>query len=58
MKTTTLDVNNLLWLKTLSKLPHDVYHLPDYVALDAKRTQTIPKAFVLEDEDKIFFVPY
>lgn len=58
MNITTLDVNNYLWLETLSQLPHDVYHLPDYVALDARRTQTLPEAFLLQDEDKIFFAPY
>ncbi|MEM9507963.1 MAG: GNAT family N-acetyltransferase [Cyanobacteria bacterium P01_E01_bin.35] len=58
MKIATLDVNNFSWLETLSKLPHDVYHLPEYVALDAQRTQTIPEAFLLEDDEKIFFAPY
>lgn len=58
MKIATLDVNNNAWSETLAKLPHDVYHLPEYVALDAQRTQTIPEAFMLEDEDKIFFAPY
>lgn len=58
MKIAILDVNNSLWSETLSQLPHDVYHLPDYVALDARRTQTLPEAFLLQDEDKIFFAPY
>ncbi|MEL6441243.1 MAG: GNAT family N-acetyltransferase [Cyanobacteria bacterium J06621_8] len=58
MKTAILDINNFLWTQTLSKLSHDVYHLPEYVALDAQRTATIPEAFLLEDEDKIFFAPY
>ena len=58
MKIAILDVNNSLWLETLSQLSHDVYHLPDYVALDARRTQTLPEAFLLQDEDKIFFAPY
>lgn len=53
-----LNIEHPLWLTTLDKLSHDVYHLPDYVALDAKRTQTIPEAFLLEDGDKIFFAPY
>lgn len=58
MNVKTLDINHPLWLKTLDKLPHDVYHLPKYVALDAKRTKTLPKAFLLEGEECIFFVPY
>ena len=53
-----LDVLHPSWSETLSKLPHDVYHLPDYVALDAQRTKTTPKAFLLEEGEKIFFAPY
>ncbi len=58
MKIAILDVRNPSWSATLDKLPHDVYHLPDYVALDSRRTETIPQAFLLEDGDKIFFAPY
>ena len=58
MNIATLDVNDPLWLATLEQLPHDVYHLPDYVALDSQRTKTLPEAFLLQDEDKIFFAPY
>ena len=58
MNIVTLDVNHPSWLATLEQLPHDVYHLPDYVALDAQRTETIPEAFLLQEDDKIFFVPY
>ena len=58
MKTTVLNVNHPLWSETLKRLPHDVYHLPAYVALDAARTQTLPEAFLLQEEDKLFFVPY
>ncbi|MEL6578795.1 MAG: GNAT family N-acetyltransferase [Cyanobacteria bacterium J06621_12] len=58
MNIATLDVNHPSWLTTLEQLPHDAYHLPDYVALDAKRTETIPEAFLLEEGDKIFFAPY
>ena len=58
MNIVTLDVQNPLWSATLAQLPHDVYHLPDYVALDAKRTETIPEAFLLQEDNKIFFAPY
>ena len=58
MNIVTLDVNHPAWSATLERLPHDVYHLPDYVALDAKRTETTPEAFLLEEGDKIFFAPY
>ena len=53
-----LDINHPLWLKTLEKIDHDVYHLPEYVALDAERTETKPEAFLMEDEGCVFFVPY
>jgi Acetyltransferase (GNAT) domain len=53
-----LNADNGLWIETLDKLCHDVYHLPQYVVLDAKRTETTPEAFLLQNEDKIFFVPY
>ena len=52
-----LDINHPLWLETLEKIDHDVYHLPEYVALDAERTQTTPEAFLMEDGDCVFFVP-
>lgn len=58
MKIAILNVDDPLWSATLSQLPHDVYHLPDYVTLDAQRTQTVPQAFLLQENDKIFFTPY
>ncbi len=58
MKIAILDVESTLWSAMLSQLPHDVYHLPDYVVLDAQRTQTFPEAFLLQEDDKIFFAPY
>ena len=58
MNIVTLGVNDPLWSSTLEQLPHDVYHLPDYLALDAKRTETVPEAFLLQEDDKVFFVPY
>ena len=53
-----INPQNDLWFETLQKLRHDVYHLPQYVVLDAKRTETTPEAFLLRDRDKIFFAPY
>ena len=58
MNTVTLGVDHPLWSSTLKQLPHDVYHLPNYVALDAKRTETTAEAFLLQEDDKIFFAPY
>ncbi|MEO1185248.1 MAG: hypothetical protein AAFX46_11355 [Cyanobacteria bacterium J06636_27] len=53
-----IDSQNLLWLQTLNKLRYDVYHLPEYNRLEAKRTESVSKAFVVTDGDKIFFLPF
>lgn len=58
MKTEILGVDDIRWKDILAMTRHDIYHLPEYVALEAKRTKTIPKAFLAMEEDKIFFVPY
>lgn len=53
-----LETNSLEWQKILNLIKHDIYQLPEYVALEAKRTNTTPRAFLAIDNDKIFFVPY
>lgn len=53
-----LDLANPLWQETLLKVRHDTYHLPEYVAIEAKRNQTIGEALLATRGDKIFFVPY
>ena len=58
MNVSILDLENPLWKKTLEKLLYDAYHLPEYVALEAKRNQHKPEALLISDGDKIFFVPY
>lgn len=58
MDTKTIDLSNPLWLKILQKLPHDVYHLPEYVYLEAKRIHAIPEAILITEDDKLFFLPY
>jgi hypothetical protein len=58
MKAQILDGQDFLWLQTLEKLTHDVYHLPEYLSIEAKRTKTIPQAFLASDGEKIFFLPY
>jgi hypothetical protein len=50
--------NHLSWTEILRKLRHDTYHLPEYIAIEAKRTNTIPEAIAIVDGDKIFFAPY
>ncbi len=58
MNLQVIDWQNPLWMQTLQKLRHDVYHLPEYLYLEAKKNKTIPEALLIVDGDKIFFVPY
>ncbi|MEA5593893.1 GNAT family N-acetyltransferase [Rivularia sp. UHCC 0363] len=58
MNIQVIDYQNPLWLQTLRKLRYDVYHLPEYVHLEAKRTHTVSQAFVIIDNEKIFFLPF
>lgn len=53
-----IDLHHPLWTQTLQKLRHDAYHLPEYVAIESKRTQTIPQAFLIVDGEKVLFIPY
>ncbi len=58
MNIQVIDCQNPLWLQTLHKLRYDVYHLPEYARLEAKRTSSDSEAFILIDGDKIFFLPF
>jgi hypothetical protein len=42
MKTQIIDLLNPLWQETLQQLRHDIYHLPGYLDLEAKRSQSTP----------------
>lgn len=53
-----IDLQNPLWMQTLQRLRHDIYHLPEYVDLEARRTKTTPEAILIADDDKLFFLPY
>jgi hypothetical protein len=44
--------------QALGHLRHDVYHLPEYISVESRRTKTTPEAFVIIDGDRIVFVPY
>jgi FemAB family len=58
MKSQVLDLFNPLWMEILQKIRHDVYQLPSYIALEAGRQRQISEAIVIEEGDRIFFVPY
>jgi len=53
-----LETNSSQWKDILTKIKHDIYQLPEYVTLEGIRTNTIPKAFLAVDRDKIFLIPY
>src|SRR2546421_4203741 len=42
----------------LRSLRHDVYHLPEYLRTEARRTSSSPEVFVVVDGERTFFVPY
>ena len=58
MNIQVIDCQNPLWMETLGKLRYDVYHLPEYTRLEAKRTNTDSQAFIIIDGEKIFFLPF
>ena len=58
MNLQVIDLQNPLWGQTLQKLRHDTYHLPEYMYIESRRTKTTPEAFLIVDNEKIFFVPY
>ncbi len=53
-----IELNNPLWMQILQTVRHDIYHLPEYVYLESLRTNTTPKAIVISQGEKLFFLPY
>ncbi|MFF5078702.1 GNAT family N-acetyltransferase [Actinoplanes sp. NPDC000266] len=45
------------WADTLSRVRHDVYHLPEYVRLDAGLSETRPIAFRYAEADRVLLLP-
>jgi hypothetical protein len=58
MDVQVIELSSSLWLQTLKQIRHDIYHLPEYVCLEAKRTKTTAEAILIVDCEKLFFVPY
>lgn len=58
MSLQVINLSNPLWLHTLQQLRHDIYHLPEYLALEAARVAATPEAILIVDDEKICFVPY
>ncbi|MFO5439739.1 MAG: FemAB family protein, partial [Dolichospermum sp.] len=58
MKIKIIDVADPLWLETLIKLRHDIYHLPEYLLLEANSIQAVTEDIIIIDHYKIFLIPY
>jgi FemAB family len=58
MQVEVIGLTDPSWSQTLQTTRHDVYHLPEYILLEARRTKAIPEAILITDGDQIFFVPY
>jgi Acetyltransferase (GNAT) domain len=58
MQVTTIDIKSQLWREILQEIPHDTYHLPNYLELEARRTKSIPEACVICEDEQIFFATY
>ena len=58
MKSQIIDLVNPLWREILEQIRHDIYQLPEYIALEASRSDGIPEAIAITEKDKIFFIPY
>ncbi|GAA6617024.1 FemAB family protein [Scytonema sp. NUACC26] len=58
MKSQIINLSSNLWTDILKTLPHDIYHELEYIYVDAIRTNTIPEAILVTQDDKIFFLPY
>jgi Acetyltransferase (GNAT) domain len=46
------------WQQCLDTIPHDFYHLPEYLELEGNRHHATPEAIIIQAEEKIFFLPY
>ena len=46
------------WQECLNLIPHDFYHLPGYLALEADRINGVAEAIIVKDKESVFFLPY
>jgi hypothetical protein len=53
-----LQPQDLRWRETLAQLRYDVYHLPEYVELEARRNNAQAEAIAIAEGENLFFIPY
>jgi CelD/BcsL family acetyltransferase involved in cellulose biosynthesis len=58
MNTQVLSPKDPSWQECLNSIPHDFYHLPGYLELEAQRHHGHPKAIIVRDGGQVFFLPY
>lgn len=58
MKVQIIDLENPLWRESLQEMRHDIFHKPEYVYLESRRTQSIAQAILITEGENKFFVPY
>lgn len=59
MNVQILALSDPLWPQALQTIRHDTYHLPEYVSVEAKRSQATAEAILITDDSgKIFLLPY
>ena len=58
MHSQVLNINSPLWQETIENIRHDIYQLPEYLSLEAKRQNKQSEAILIRDGDKVFFCPY
>jgi hypothetical protein len=56
--TRIISPTDLYWQQFLNTIPHDFYHLPGYLELEAKRQNATAEAIIIDDGEKVFFLPY
>ena len=49
---------DLDWQECLNTIPHDFYHLPGYLELEAHRQNATAEAIVIRNGLEVFFLPY
>ena len=52
-----LEPGDPAWADALRRVPHDVYHLPEYVTLDARLSGGTPVAFRYDERGQVFLLP-
>jgi Acetyltransferase (GNAT) domain len=56
--TQVISPSDSAWQECLNVIPHDFYHLPGYLALEAARINGVAEAIIIKDGSSIFFLPY